>query len=179
MPFAIGIKAANDTARHIRDLWDRLGGFEDVPSMRALNYPPHITFAVYDRIDGDSLGNSLRNVFAGQSALRLAFERLRYFDSPSLVLWAAPVETPALRRLHQAIRRQIDAALCRPHYRPGAWVPHCTLATRIRDDRRAKALAFVDRPMQPFEVVFDVADCIAFAPVRVIDSCALGNPSNC
>ncbi len=178
MPFAIGIKAANDTARHIRDLWDRLAGFEDVPSMRALNYPPHITFAVYDRIDGDRLGNSLRHVFAGQPALRLAFERLGVFDGASLVVWAAPVRTPALHRHHQAVHRQIDPALCWPHTRPGAWVPHCTLATRIRDDKRAKALAFVDQPIEPFEVVFDTADCVAFAPVRVLGSCALGDPSN-
>jgi len=52
------------------------------------------------------------------------------------------------------------------------------LATRVRDDRRAEAVSFVDRPMEPFEVVFDAADCVWFAPVRLIDTCALDDRSD-
>ena len=48
MPFAVSVKSANATADAILSLWDQVGLFEDSPSMRALNYPPHITFAIYD-----------------------------------------------------------------------------------------------------------------------------------
>ena len=44
--------------------------------------------------------------------------------------------------MHQAIHAVIDPSLCRPYYRPGAWVPHCTLGMAIPPERRAAAEAF-------------------------------------
>jgi hypothetical protein len=52
MPFAINIKAAGVTRSGIEALWAEFSQFEDAPSMVALNYPPHITLAVYEDISG-------------------------------------------------------------------------------------------------------------------------------
>jgi hypothetical protein len=48
MPFALNLKSVDATADAIMSLWDQVSAFEDFPSMRALAYPPHITFAIYD-----------------------------------------------------------------------------------------------------------------------------------
>ncbi len=142
--------------------------------MAELEYPPHITFAIYDAIPTDRLKAALRLVFSTQSALSLVIDRLGYFDHPAFVLWAAPAETADLLTLHAAIHDQLGRARCRPHYRPGVWVPHCALAVQVRDDRRAEAMSFAAQPIEPFEVLFDTADCIAFPPVQVIEDCPLG-----
>jgi len=89
-------------------------------------------------------------------------------SSHNLVLWGDPASNGALTRIHSAISAAIDPAHCRPHYRPGAWTPHCTLGTRIADERHDDAIAFARSYDGRIEVLFDVVDCVAFPPVRII-----------
>jgi 2'-5' RNA ligase len=176
MAFAISVKAANSTADPIRALWAEITRFESRPSMAALGDPPHITLAVYDAVDPARLRAVLQDAFTPAYALRLTFARLRVFDDDPLVLWAEPSPLGALRSAHARVHACIDPRLCRPHYRPDAWVPHCTLGTEIAAERRAEAAAFAARPIQAFEVVFDVADCVSFPPVAVIEEQPLSGP---
>jgi 2'-5' RNA ligase len=175
MAFAISLKAPSDTAGPIRALWEEVARLEDHPSMATLGYPPHVTLAIYDDIPPDRLRAVLRDVFAGAPALRLTFTRLRIFDDP-LVLWAEPSLSAALAAAHARVHARIDPPLCHPHYRPGTWVPHCTLGTGIPARHRGEAEAFAARPMPAFAVVFDVADCVSFPPVAVLDEQPLVGP---
>jgi 2'-5' RNA ligase len=169
MSFAISLKAANATADPIRTLWDQVPLFEEALSMVALNYPPHNTLAIYDDVAPDLLKATLRRSFTGAPALRLTFTRLRFFDSDPLVLWADPSPSPASAEAHAAVHACIDPAQCHPHYRPGAWIPHCTLGTHIKAEHRADAIALTARSIEPFEVLFDVVDCLCFPPVAVLE----------
>lgn len=175
MAFAVSLKAVNDTADPVRVLWQEIAQFESRPSMVALGYPPHLTLAVYDDIPPVQASEVLHKAFAGRPALRLIFTRLRYFDDP-LVLWAEPSPSADLTSAHARVHACIDPRLCHPHYRPGSWVPHCTLGTQILLKYRAEALALAARPISAFEVVFDVADCVSFAPVAVMAEQPLARP---
>ncbi|MBZ6077034.1 2'-5' RNA ligase family protein [Microvirga puerhi] len=169
MTYAISLKAVNHTADPIRALWDRVALFEGTPSMVALDYAPHITLAVYQKIAPELLKMALLRAVEGIPALRLTFTRLRVFEGDPLVLWADPSPSAALAQLHARVHDSIDPANCHPHYRPGAWIPHCTLGTKIRKDHRAEAIAFTTQPIEPFDVLFDVADCVTFPPVSVLE----------
>jgi 2'-5' RNA ligase len=173
MLYAINLRADNDSAEAIRALWRRTEEIEETPSMAPLNYPPHITLALYDDIEEDVLRGAMQDTFAKQPALTVTFDCIRLFDRPSPVLWAAPKDISALLPLHGRLHSLIDPALCRPYYRPGAWVPHCTVAMQVRADRRPQALALAAEPIEPFDVVFDVGDCVSTHPVRVIGERAL------
>lgn len=48
MALAINIRADNRSADEIERLWDQVAALEVEPSMRALGYRPHFTFAIYD-----------------------------------------------------------------------------------------------------------------------------------
>ena len=169
MPFAITLKAANDTAGPIRALWEEVANLESRPSMAALDYPPHLTLAIYEDVSPDLLKAAFMGAFAETYQLRLTFIRLSVFEGVPLVLWAEPSPSASLASAHSRVHARIDPTLCHPHYRPGAWVPHCTLASQILPENRAKAAEFAASPIQAFEVVFDVADCVSFPPVVVID----------
>ncbi len=173
---AVTIVAENDSQEHILRLWDQVSAFEDTPSMRALRYPPHLSLAIYEDIDQAQLRDAVETVFGGQSKVTLTFRAIRHFDIEPLVLWAAPDDADVLQRRHAALHETIDPQLCHPHYRPGAWVAHCTLATRIADDRRQQAVEFAAAGIQPFELVFDRADCVSFQPVQVTWSVGLEAP---
>ncbi|MET4389900.1 2'-5' RNA ligase [Bradyrhizobium sp. F1.4.3] len=170
MALAINIRADNQSANEIERLWDQVAAFEVEPSMRALGYRPHVTFAIYDglAIDEQTAWDAMQAAVAGETQLRIEFKCIRWFEGSPLVLWAEPAVNETLTRIHGAISAAIDPAHCRPHYRPGAWTPHCTLGTGIADERCDDAIAFARAFDRSIEVLFDVVDCVAFAPVRII-----------
>lgn len=135
--------------------------------MTLLGYPPHVTLAIYDdeavreaevRVALDRASKNLR-------AVTLTFDAICSFDGPPMVLWASPRPSAVLRDIHKAIHGAINPALCRSHYQPGAWKPHCTLGTQVREDRREAALAFTREAGSAFDVIFDALDCIHFPPI--------------
>lgn len=170
MPLALTIKSGNASAAAITSLWDEAGAFEDWPSMRALGYPPHITLAIYDdaSVTEAMALAAMATLAEGQGAIALTFDRLMAFDGPPLILWADPEPKEVLLSMHRRAHAAIDPRLCRPHYRPGRFVPHCTLATRIAPDRTAAALEFAHKFAGGLRVIFDIADCVALDPVRSI-----------
>jgi 2'-5' RNA ligase len=141
--------------------------------MVALDHPPHVTLAVYDSIPERQLTEALRSVFGLHPPLRLRFSKLAFFEAPDLVFWAAPEQSEPLQRAHSAIHELIDPRLCRSHYQPGAWIPHCTLATQVTAGNRDEAIALAAETIEPFEVLFDKAECVEFYPIRTIAECAL------
>ena len=166
MPYAVCIKCLNDTAAPILKLWDEASAFEVTASMAELNYPPHLTLAVFPDHPG-RIVNALDEVFATQPKLTIAFDGVGYFDNDLLVLWARPRPNASLMALHQKLHRHIDPALCDPHYREGNWTPHCSLATKVPPSEAKAAIAWAGQKRLDLKVEFDVADFVEFPPVRV------------
>jgi len=135
----------------------------------ALNYAPHITLAIYDGEAPADLYSAFDSAFELLPQLTIRFEGLNYFEAPNaLILWAEPRLPPSLAVVHEQIHRALGPGLSRPHYRPGAWVPHCSLATTIHPSRKNEAIALASQPITPVDVLFDVADCVSFLPVEVL-----------
>ncbi|MCS3496547.1 2'-5' RNA ligase [Bradyrhizobium japonicum] len=170
MAIAINVRADNASANKIERLWDDVAVFEDVPSMRVLCYRPHLTFAIYEspQIEAKTAWDAMLCATEGGAKLPITFRRIRWFVGPPLVLWAEPEASETLGRWHASISAAIDPVHCRPHYRPGAWTPHCTLGTCIADGKSKDAIAFAQSFDRPIEVIFDVVDCVVFPPVRVV-----------
>ena len=170
MAFALSLSSSNASAAAITALWDQTSAFEDQPSMRALNYPPHITLAVYDApgVTEELVTAVMQLAATGRTAIEIGFDRIDHFPGPPLVLWADPEPKQALLEINRRIHASIDPALCREHYRPGNWIPHCTLAMRTLPDRNAEALTFAARFQGRVRVTFDRIDCVEFPPVRIV-----------
>jgi 2'-5' RNA ligase len=175
MAIAINIRADDPSASEVERLWDQVASFEDKPSMRTLGYRPHLTFAIYDSpdIDEEIAWQAILRAVKDETQLRVEFRHIRWFTGPPLVLWAEPTTVQVLARWHASISASIDPVHCWPHYRPGAWTPHCTLGTRISDAKRDDAMAFARSFDGNITVLFDVVDCVAFPPVRVISELRL------
>ena len=141
--------------------------------MRALGYAPHVTLAVYDHVSEAELRAAVSITFGKHPAFKLRFNSLSQFVEPQVVFWANPDPSSVLQRAHARVHDFIDPVLCRPHYRPGSWVPHCTLATNIDPRFRAEAMALAAVPIDPFEIIFDIADCIVGMPIKVLEEIAL------
>lgn len=173
MGAAIGIVANNDSNERIIELWNKVSEFEDTPSMLSLNYPPHITFAIYPDIDVAHVCAAVRDVFAYTHQIRVGFDEIRFFDASPLVLWASPKDGFDLSQMHAAIHAKIDPELCDELYRPKQWIAHCTLATAILDVKREAAISFAATIFEPFDVVFDTIEVVEFPPVQIVERIVL------
>lgn len=93
MPHAIVLKCANDSAAPVLDLWREASRFETTPSMEALNYPPHLTLAVYQDIEMSSLVAAVQKIFGSMPPVSIEFSGIGHFPNEMLVLWGAPPMT--------------------------------------------------------------------------------------
>jgi 2'-5' RNA ligase len=136
----MGLDAEGDRA--IRDLWSRLEQLgvpsleSHVPSIR-----PHVSLAVTEKPNGlrqHAPGLALHGV---ETDIEMAAVSLFPADPPFLVLAVAPA--PELVALHARVSTALAAAGVDvwPHYRPGTWLPHCTLSMGVPAQVVADALA--------------------------------------
>jgi 2'-5' RNA ligase len=128
--------------RAIRDLWSRLERL-GVPSLEGHvpSIRPHLSLTVTD--DAEELrlhapGLALSGV---ETDIEMAAVSLFPVDPPLLVLAVAPA--PELVALHERVSASLAEAGVDvwPHYRPGAWLPHCTLSMGVPAAVLAEALA--------------------------------------
>lgn len=163
------------TTSDARPFWqwvDKASAFEEASSIRALDYPPHLTLARYADVAPDILSKALA-IFTKEEPVALTFDRIGLFDVDPLVLWLAPRNDRRLPDLHAKIPGIVGQALCDPHYRPGQWTPHLTIAMAIPAEWRTSALALATEQFEPFTLTFDVAESVAWPPLRVLGTTQL------
>jgi 2'-5' RNA ligase len=154
-------------------LVDRASIFEDEPSIRKLDYAPHLTLARYEDVNSSLLSAALE-IFDATPAFALAFDRICCFDTEPLTLWLAPRHDARLADVHARVHAVVGEHRSDPNYRPGVWQPHCTIATAIRADVKVAAKAFAATPIEALSLTFDRVDVVAWPPPILIDSRGLG-----
>lgn len=141
MVAAVELYFDTDATRRIRVLWDALED-EGVQTLRSLldrRHRPHLSLAVGERIDPGVAAAALRAMTVAPP-LRLTFEHAGQFVGR--VLWLGPAPTAPLLAHQAAVHDRLTAAGVDvfAHYRPGRWVPHCTLSMRVPNPLMAAAV---------------------------------------
>jgi 2'-5' RNA ligase len=126
------------TDRAIRDLWQRLeeSGVSTLLTHTHGKHVPHLSYAVLRSFDVGAVQAALSSLEPG-APLPLQFDCVGHFRRGRAALIPA-VTTEAMSR--QA--RIVDAVLStgadlHHYYRPGLWVPHTSIATRVRGEHLA------------------------------------------
>ncbi|OBG98033.1 2'-5' RNA ligase [Mycobacterium sp. E136] len=122
--------------RAVRGLWDRL---EDVgvPSLRSHTHGrhlPHLSYAVLRQWGDEAVADALAGLDDG-GPVELTFDGIGLFRRGRVWL-VAGVSTDLVAR-QQRVAEAVAAtgADLHKHYRPGVWVPHCSLAPRATLDQ--------------------------------------------
>jgi 2'-5' RNA ligase len=132
--------------RAIRQLWDRLesGGTRTLATHTHRRHVPHLSYAVLREFEVPAVRTAVESLPVGEP-LRLRFDAVGLFRRGRAEL--LPSAGSALHGRQSAVVGACEAtgAELHRHYRPASWIPHCSLATRVRrDDLGAMAAAAFD-----------------------------------
>ncbi|MEV4702123.1 2'-5' RNA ligase family protein [Actinoplanes sp. NPDC049316] len=120
-----------DATRRIRALWKALEA-DGIPTMASLHerHRPHISLAAARRLPPDAVAAALRGLDVGRG-LSVGMDFAGQFVGR--VLWLGVTMTEELLAHHRAVHDRLAHAGVPvwEHYRPGRWVPHCTVSLRV------------------------------------------------
>jgi 2'-5' RNA ligase len=107
-----------------------------------VGFRPHISLAGYEQIDEQALATVLEQLAKRSPPLPIKLDAIGVFPTSQGVVYLAPVVTAQLLLLHADYSAQADATghLSHPYYRPGAWIPHCTVAHDLAPEQVGEAV---------------------------------------
>jgi 2'-5' RNA ligase len=136
MALAVCLLFDSRSEHTLRRLWQRLeeAGVPTLLSHTHGAHVPHLSYAVLRSFDLDKVADALR-LLPDEGPLRLHFDAIGMFRRSRT--WLVPAVTPDLPRRQQRVVEAVEStgADLHQHYRPGVWVPHCTLAPRTTLER--------------------------------------------
>jgi 2'-5' RNA ligase len=142
---AIELFFDSDADRHVRSLWSRLEGV-GVGSLETRTHGrhhPHVTLAVTDAVPEHSR-EAIRECFDVLPELHLG--SIGIFPGRDRVIYLLVTPTSELLALNRAVTSVLLAAPVEvwPHYLPGQWVAHCTLAQMVPPGKIGAAIDALD-----------------------------------
>jgi 2'-5' RNA ligase len=174
MPFALELALDPQSASVVRAAWGALAaaGF---PLMAELGANPHVSLAIWDEIDLSAMSSAVAALGRETAPLPIVFDRVDVFPTTGVV-FLSPVPDRTLSDVHARCQRRLSAYGRRPwpHYAPGAWVPHCTLAQDLESaGALAQARSVAERTPLPIVGRLERAELIGFRPVHCLRAAPL------
>ncbi len=111
--------------------------------LREMGAMPHISLAVFrSAVDVEALASCVKTLALDTARFELRLSAIGAFPSDEGVIFLAPTPTADLLDLHSRFHAMVveHAIPADPLYRPGQWVPHCTIAQAVPEDRVAAAI---------------------------------------
>jgi 2'-5' RNA ligase len=131
--FAVVLYFDKATERRVRQVWAALdlNGVPSVASSHGVGYRPHLTLAIIEAPQLERSAGELRASLAGVAGLPVTLTSLGFFLTGVSPAYLAVTPTSRLLSLHEQVHEALGGAGGWDYYRPGAWVPHCTLAMGV------------------------------------------------
>jgi 2'-5' RNA ligase len=144
---------------------ERISGLE---TMRYIGDVHHLSLAVYEELPVGLVLPKLRSFADSLRPLALRIANIGIF--PGGVLFLGVVVTPELLALHRRYHDELAAfaGSCAAHYRPGAFVPHITLALNAEGAALDRAVPIIRDQWRPSDAELDALRLIEFRPVRTL-----------
>jgi hypothetical protein len=122
------------TDRAMRQLWARLEDCDGVSTLLThthRRHVPHLSYAVLRTYDVEAVQAAVVALPEGPP-ISLRFDAVGVFRRRRAALM--PAASTGLLRRQEAVVEAVVAtgADLHLHYRPGSWIPHCSLATGVR-----------------------------------------------
>jgi len=126
----------------VRALWDRLNEAGVSDSNLRNNSRPHLTMGTTESLDADAFVREMAQV-AQAPAFPIRLHALGAFTDVRPVVFLAPTPSLELLKLHRDLCAAVErcgGSVIGMHA-PGNWIPHVSLARRLRPEQLPEAVA--------------------------------------
>jgi 2'-5' RNA ligase len=131
--YAVVLHFDEETDRRLRRVWAALDvhGIDSVARTHGASYRPHLTLAIIETADEARATEALRRPLAGVAGLPVTLNAVGFFLTGTAPAYLGVTPTSRLLLLHEQVHAAIGDVASWDYYRPGSWVPHCTLAMGV------------------------------------------------
>lgn len=135
----------------LRDVWRVVAQAGGSNTMLGLDYPPHLTLVMAEKLDFERTRASFMQMAAATRSLEISLSGLGIFPGESGVLYMSPVVTRELLDLHACfyslVAQSADPLV--EYYRTETWVPHITVGYGLTPDALGAAVTALMRVTLP------------------------------
>ncbi|WP_211745637.1 2'-5' RNA ligase family protein [Paenibacillus sp. Marseille-Q4541] len=151
-----------ETEAYMKQLWVELsvGGIskyaEEVSERR-----PHITLASYNELHSKELIDTFEAVYRNIPKFEMKLSTLGMFVNTG-TLFIAPTPTQELITFHNVHHHKfiMYEESSNPLYKPNNWIPHCTIANRLTQEKLLEAIHYCNTRIQELTVIIDEVSII-------------------
>ena len=133
MPFAIHLFFDPTTETTINQVLKNLAETGIATYLYQSANRPHITLAIYQKLDLTACEQLLQSIAAESPSLPVNFQYVGVFPKTGAFFAGPTVTKNLLRSAPQRFMKQYSpiSAEPNPYYLPGQWIPHCRLAIEL------------------------------------------------
>ena len=133
--YAVVLYFDEETEDRLLALWAALDvhGVDSAARTYGAGYRPHLTLSIIETDETEETErviDALETPLAEVTGLPVTLASLGFFVPYPCPAYLAVTPTSRLLALHEQVYDALDLP-CWDHYRPGSWMPHCTLAMRV------------------------------------------------
>jgi len=142
------------------------------PVQGLMNDKPHISLAVFPRIDSQKLIALTEEYTKNLTRFKFRLGAAGTFPTSGNVLFLAPVPSLELLAAHTEFhhRLQLAGLQSSPYYFPGNWVPHLTLEFDIAKEELCQSVGIFKENFEPINGEFTQVGVVGFRPVEYLAS---------
>jgi len=170
MGFAVELHIDEINAAPIVALSDAIYAQCGGENLTGIGAHPHISLAVFAQLEPAPIAALLAEFAAATLPLPVTFAAVGVFPTIQGVVYLAPVVTPQLLAVHahfHALLAQRGLA-SHPYYRPGNWMPHCTVGIELPAENVGTAVTLCQQAKVFGPATLTTVRLIEFRPVRAI-----------
>jgi hypothetical protein len=128
--------------RRLRELWASLEAIYGDDHESELGVRPHLSLTVFPGGEPEFLKAELQSLASRFVPFCLKLNSVESFPTSEGVVYLAPFLSEPLEEIHATFHESlaIHQVLGHAYYRPGSWVPHCSVATGVPPNLRDAVL---------------------------------------
>lgn len=176
MPYALELYFDSALEERVRTIWTHLADAGVTNKPLAMGGRPHVSVAVCERLEAEPFRTALEAFAKAASPVEIVLATVGVFSGSGRVLFLAPIVSRDLLALHEQFYHCYVPHAVNPdaNYRPGGWVPHCTLAMDLPPEKLGLAVELAHRELaEPIRGRVERTALIEFLPVRQMYDFAL------
>jgi hypothetical protein len=175
VPYAIVCYLDDSSDQAIRELWAMLdaAGIPSLGSATYASYEPHVSLAVFEEADVDTLCDLARSELRAFVGLPLSFTHLGFFLTEEAPAFLAVLMTELLQARHRELWDVLRGVVtgARDYYLPNALVAHCTLAVAVAERGRvANAIPNAALPLTARVESVNIVDVLTGRALRTVSA---------